>query len=256
MNNFAVKITYDGTDYCGWQLQPNGISIEEKLVSAIKSVTGDTVNVYGSGRTDSGVHALAQVANFKCDFAHGENKLVAALNANLPDSIRITKAAVMPDDFNARFCAVAKTYVYCIFNSSIFSPFYLNRAYHYKFPLDLDKMNEACDILKGQHDFSAFMASGSSVKTTVRTLYELKAEKCGDMLTITASANGFLYNMVRILAGTLLYAGNGKMSLNDIKTVLDSRLRANGGAPTLPARGLYLKEVYYPKEYEDVWEKA
>ncbi len=256
MKNYAIKISYDGTNYCGWQIQNNGNSIQQEITNAIKQITGQIVNVNASGRTDSGVHALAQVANFRCDFNESAKKLVCAINAYLPFDIRINEAAEVPEDFNARFCAIGKTYQYLIYNAQIFSPFYINRAYHYKQRLNVDKMNEACNILMGEHDFSAFMASGSSVKTTKRNLYELKVEKSGDIITITAGANGFLYNMVRILAGTLMYAGNGKMSNEDIKSVLLSCKRTNMTAPTLAPCGLYLKEVYYPKEYENVWKKT
>lgn len=251
MRNIAIIISYDGTNYCGWQVQPNGVTVAEKINDAICNLTGKRAKLYGSGRTDSGVHALAQVANFFTDFAAPCEKIVYGLNAYLPKDIRVLRAYDVDDEFNARFCAVGKTYEYNLYCDKIFSPFYVNRAYWVRYDLDESKMQKACDILRGEHDFKAFMASGSYVKDTVRNLYELDVKKDGNIITIKASANGFLYNMVRILTGTLIYAGCGKLSESDVYDILHSLKRENG-APTVPPDGLYLKQVYYSGKYEYV----
>lgn len=251
MKNIAVIISYEGTRYCGWQVQPNGVTVAEKINDAIYSVTGKRSKLYGSGRTDSGVHALAQVANFKTDFRGPAEKIVPALNAYLPGDIRILRAYEVPDGFNARFDAVSKTYEYIIVNDRVLSPFLLNRALMVKPPLDEERMKAAAGILTGRHDFTSFMAAGSYVKDAVRDLTELSVTREGSILRITASASGFLYNMVRILTGTLIYAGMGKLDEKDVKDILERRCR-EGGAPTVPPDGLYLKRVEYSGEYSYV----
>ncbi len=251
MRNIAIIVSYDGTDFCGWQVQPNGVSVAEKINDAIFRLTGRRAMLYGSGRTDSGVHAYAQVANFQTEFFSPCERLVLGLNAYLPPQIRVLRAYEVGEDFNARFSAAGKTYEYVIYNSNVLSPFYLNRAYWVKYALDVDKMNEAAGVLLGKHDFSAFMAAGSPVKSTVRELYELSAKKEDSLIKITATGSGFLYNMVRILTGTLIYAGCGKLNSADVKKILEGGKREKG-APTAPAQGLYLKRVYYSDGYEYV----
>ena len=251
MRNIAIIVSYDGSRYCGWQVQPNGVSVAEKINDAIVSLTGKRSKLYGSGRTDSGVHACAQVANFRTEFSAPAEKTVPGLNAFLPPDIRVLRAYDVDDGFNARFCAVSKTYEYVIQNSRVLSPFLVNRAYLVRYPLDIDRMNEAAAVLRGEHDFTSFMASGSYVKNAVRELSRLDVRKQDDIVTITASANGFLYNMVRILTGTLIYAGAGKLSVEDVRAILAKKDRA-GGAPTVPPDGLYLKNVVYTGEYSYV----
>lgn len=251
MRNIAIIVSYDGSRYCGWQVQPNGVSVAEKINDAIVSLTGKRSKLYGSGRTDSGVHACAQVANFRTGFSAPAEKTVPGLNAFLPPDIRVLRAYDVDDGFNARFCAVSKTYEYVIQNSRVLSPFLVNRAYLVRYPLDIDRMNEAAAVLRGEHDFTSFMASGSYVKNAVRELSRLDVRKQDDIVTITASANGFLYNMVRILTGTLIYAGAGKLSAEDVGAILEKKDRA-GGAPTVPPDGLYLKNVVYTGEYSYV----
>lgn len=251
MRNIAIIISYDGTAYCGWQVQPNGVTVAEKINEAIYRVTGKRTKLHGSGRTDSGVHAYAQVANFFTEFSAPCEKIVYALNAYLPKDIRVIRAYDVDDEFNARFSAVGKTYVYNLYCDKVFSPFYVNRAYWVKYDLDIEKMQRACEVLKGEHDFNAFMASGSYVKDTVRNLYELSVEQNGNIISVKASANGFLYNMVRILVGTLIYAGCGKLTQQDVADILYG-LKREKGAPTVPPDGLYLKQVYYSGKYEYV----
>ena len=180
--NIAIVVSYDGTPYCGWQVQPNGITVAEKINDAILSLTGKRSKLYGSGRTDSGVHAYAQVANFHTDFSPPAEKTVPGLNAFLPPDIRVLRAYDVDDGFNARFCAVSKTYEYVIQNSRVLSPFLVNRAYLVKYPLDTDRMNEAASVLRGEHDFTSFMASGSYVKDAVRNLSCLEAKRQGDLI--------------------------------------------------------------------------
>ena len=249
--NIAIGVSYDGTPYCGWQVQPNGVTVAEMINGAIVSLTGKRSKLYGSGRTDSGVHACAQVANFHTEFSAPAEKVVPGLNAFLPPDIRVLRAYEVDDDFNARFCAVSKTYEYVIQNSRVLSPFLVHRAYLVKYPLDTALMNEAASVLTGVHDFTSFMASGSYVTDAVRDLSRLEVRREGDIITITASANGFLYNMVRILAGTLIYAGCGRLSCDDVKAILEKKDRSDG-APTVPPDGLYLKNVVYQGEYSYV----
>lgn len=251
MRNIAMIISYDGTNYCGWQVQPNGVTVAEKINDAIYAITGKRSKLYGSGRTDSGVHAYAQVANFHTEFRAPAEKVVPAMNANLPSDIRVLRAYDVDDEFNSRFDAVSKTYEYVLVNDRVLSPFLVDRAYLVRYPLDEGKMQEAADVLTGTHDFTAFMAAGSYVTNAVRDLIELSVKREGDIIRITASANGFLYNMVRILTGTLIYAGCGKLSTDDVRSILESKKRENG-APTVPPDGLYLKKVYYQGKYSYV----
>ncbi len=244
MRNMVIKIAYDGTDFCGWQVQPEGKSISSEIITAIHKITGQTVKLYGSGRTDAGVHAYAQTANFFTESKIPAEKFPTALNAYLPHSIVVTQAFEAEASFNARFSAVGKIYEYKILNDLFPSPFWVNRAWQIKYDLDLPTMKEACSVLEGEHDFKAFMASGSYVTDTVRTLYSLGIEKEENILTITAKGNGFLYNMARIITGTLVHVGCGKLSIADVKAILHSLDRTKG-AITAPAQGLYLKEVLY-----------
>lgn len=244
MRNIVLTIAYDGTNYCGWQVQPEGKSISLEIINAVYKITKEKVKLYGSGRTDAGVHALAQTANFYSDTKIPAHRLVGAVNAYLPPDIVVTDARDADIDFNARFSATGKIYEYKILNTPLPSPFWINKAWHVKQELDLSKMKKVCKILEGEHDFKAFMASGSYVKDTVRTLYELTVAKENDIITVSAKGSGFLYNMVRIITGTLVQVGRGKLSAEEVETILISLDRTKG-AITAPACGLYLKEVLY-----------
>lgn len=244
MRNIKLGIAYDGTNYCGWQVQPNGVSVAGEILKAIKTITGESPSFYGSGRTDAGVHALCQTANFYTESKIEPYRMIAALNANLPADIRIIEASEADMDFNARFSAVGKTYCYRIVNAKILSPFEVNRAWLIKYGLDVEKMRAAAAMLVGEHDFKAFQSTGSYVTNTVRTISRLDVEKEGELITITVTGNGFLYNMVRIITGTLVYAGCGRVGKAQIEKMLNELDRTKGGI-TAPACGLYLKEVYY-----------
>lgn len=228
----------------GWQRQPNKLNIQGEIERAIETVTGETVDLIGSGRTDAGVNALAQVANFKIENTIPIEKIAYALNSQLKKSIRIKKAEEVEDTFHSRYTCKKKTYEYIIDNSEQGTAIYRNMHYHFPFKLDETKMNEAVQYLVGEHDFKSFKASGTSSKSSVRTIYEASVTKNGDIVTITLTGNGFLYNMVRIISGTLLEVGEGKLEPLDVKNILEAKDRLKAGK-TLPAHGLCLVSVEY-----------
>lgn len=242
--NLKLTIKYDGTAYHGWQRQPNGITVQEVLEDALEKVFKKRIVVTGCSRTDAGVHAAMHVSNFMCDTSIPVHKIPLVLNQYLPSDIRATECVVEKDDFNARYHTVEKTYRYRILNSEHNDPFLGRYAWHYPIKLDVEKMKQAAEYMVGERDFTAFMASGSSAKTTVRNLKRVEVEKTGDLITITATANGFLYNMVRIIVGTLVYVGNGKLTAEEVKTILIEKDRRLGGV-TAPPEGLILEEVVY-----------
>lgn len=242
--NVKLNLEFDGTNYCGWQIQPDAPTVQGILKDAIFNTTGESVMPKGSSRTDSGVHAKGYVCNFRTDTTIPVKKLPYALNCHLPEDIIVTGAEMVDDDFVASGSAIKKTYRYTIDNSEFPNVFYNRYAWHYKYPLNVEKMKEARKHFLGTHDFLGFAASGFSVKTTVRTIYELKIEQSGNIITMDITGNGFLYNMVRIIAGTLIYVGSGKIAPENIPDIIKSRNRTRAGI-TAPAKGLCLKEVFY-----------
>lgn len=242
--NVKILLEYEGTAYSGWQRQKNAISIQEVLENAIKSITGEAVNVIGSGRTDAGVHALGQVANFKTQTKIPIEKLPYAINSKLPEDIVVKHAEIVPEDFHARFWAKAKIYTYTIYNAKFPSPLLRRYSYFYPRPLNVRAMKKAADMLIGTHDFASFMASNSPVKSTVRCIERLEVFQNGDIVKFEIEANGFLYNMVRIIAGTLLDVGINKKKANDIISIIKSKDRSMAGK-TLPPQGLCLIKVIY-----------
>lgn len=242
--NIVLNISYVGTNYAGWQVQPNAVSVSEKIIDAIRKVTGKTVKLNGSGRTDAGVHAYGQVANFHIDSKIPPERFANAINHYLPDDIVINYSYEAHENFHARFDAVGKCYEYKIHNSRVPSPFLKGRVWQFDYDVDINKVISAAKIIEGTHDFKAFMASGSFVTDTVRTVYSVDVKKDGDIITITVKGNGFLYNMVRIIVGNLMYIGCGKKTEEDLKDLFVS-LDRTLGAVTAPACGLYMKEVYY-----------
>ena len=242
--NIRLDLEFDGTEYCGWQIQPYAPTVQGILKDAIMAVTGEDVMPKGSSRTDSGVHARGYVCNFHSNTTIPLDKLPYALNTPLPEDIRCKSASVAADDFIASGSAKKKTYCYTIDNSTFGDVFKNRFAWHYKYPLNVESMKEASKHFIGTHDFIGFAASGFSVKTTVRTIYELKVEKKDNIITIEITGNGFLYNMVRIIAGTLVYVGSGKIDAHEIPQIIASGDRTRAGI-TAPARGLCLKEVFY-----------
>lgn len=243
MPNIKLILSYDGTNYHGFQLQENAGTVQGTLEQALGLLLGTAVRVACAGRTDTGVHAEAQVVNFHAATSIPVDRLPFALNAVLPDDIVVCSAEVVPDSFHARFSAVSKTYAYIIDNAP--HPRVLTRkyAYHFRYPLNVTTMAAAASSLVGIHDFAAFRASGSSVRTTVRNLLRLEVTEHDSFVTITAEADGFLYHMVRIIAGTLLEVGSGRRA-PDLVPVLAACERWAAG-PTAPAYGLVLKAVRY-----------
>lgn len=244
MKNIQLIISYRGTNYCGWQVQPNGLTIQELMVRAIKELTGETVNLIGSGRTDAGVHALGQSANFFTASGIPPEAFYRALNTRLPADIRVISSRECHPDFHSRYQAKGKSYGYKVLNSAVASPFLADLAFHVSRTLDWVAMEEAAASFLGEHDFVGFMASGSSIKTTVRTITEISFSNHENLWEMTFTGNGFLYNMVRIMAGTLYEVGYGRLKPQDIKAIIAGRDRSQAGI-TAPAHGLYLKEVYY-----------
>ncbi len=237
-------VCYDGTNFCGWQIQKNGVSVQETIENAIFSLTGERVKVTGSGRTDAGVHALGQVADFDTISSIPPEKFAFALNPILPDSVKILKSERASDGFNARKSAKRKTYVYSLYSSLVENPLKERYATRIEGDLDLEEMKSACKIIKGKHDFKCMCSTGSGATTTVRTIYSISVKRLGDDVKITVTGNGFLYNMVRIIAGTLVGVGQGKISLEAIKEALERGERHLLGR-TLSAKGLCLQSVKY-----------
>jgi len=247
MRNIKLTIEYDGKGFNGWQKQPNKLNIQGEIERAIEEITGEKVDLIASGRTDAGVHALGQIANFKIEKDIPIEKIPYALNSKLKKSIRIKEAEEVPEKFHSRYTCKKKTYRYVINNSIQGTAIYRNLQYHFPEKLDEDKMNEAAKYLIGEHDFKSFKASGTSSKSSVRTIFDAKVTREGELVTIELTGNGFLYNMVRIIAGTLIDVGTYKIEPIDIKNILDAKDRLKAGK-TLPPTGLYLVKV----EYEDI----
>lgn len=247
--DILLTLQYDGTRYCGFQVQKNGLSICQVVQDGLQALLGVRPPVKGCGRTDAGVHALGYALSFSTDSRIPVEKFPLALNRYLPPDVRAMEARQVPEGFHARYNAHSKTYCYRIRCSGIDSPFDSRYCHRISTPLDADAMQQAADAFVGTHDFMALCSAGSSVAAkgdTVRTIYRCKVDRQNETLTITVSANGYLYNMVRILAGTLVQAGMHQITAADIPRILESRDRANAG-PTLPAKGLFLVRVDYPE---------
>ncbi|ARE89495.1 tRNA pseudouridine synthase A [Clostridium formicaceticum] len=240
-----IKTEYDGTNYNGWQIQPNGITIQQKVMEAVKKLTGEDVTINGSGRTDAKVHARGQVANFYTQTTIPIERIPSAINHFLPEDITILEAKEVAMDFHARYWAQGKVYSYQVYNQRQRSALLRNYSYHFPYQLELDRIKEAAEVLLGTHDFKGFMSSGSSVKTTVRSIYAIKIEKGENSIWMTFEGNGFLYNMVRIIVGTLLEVGSGRRSIETIKKALELGDREKAGHKA-PPQGLFLDKVFYP----------
>ena len=241
---YKMTLAYDGTQYHGWQRQKNGITIQEVLEECLEKMFGKETTVTGCSRTDAGVHAKIYVCSFKGDTTIPENKIPFVLNTILPPDIRVYDCEKAHDSFNARFETITKAYEYKIVNRSFANPLLRNFAWHYPVKLDVEKMKKAAEIIQGRHDFASFCAAGSSAKITTRNLTELTVSQEEDIITIRAKADGFLYNMVRIIVGTLVYVGNGKLCEADIKELIEKKDRRLMGI-TAPPQGLSLVEVNY-----------
>lgn len=245
---YAILLAYDGTNYCGWQSQKNGISVQSALEDAAREAFGGRVCITASGRTDSGVHAAGQVCSFSADISVPPEKIADALNFRLPADICVLKSAAAPQDFDANRSAKKKTYAYRIYLARREHPLKARYAVAVYPAPDISIMEEGAKLFEGEHDFAAYCASGSAVKTTVRTVHSVKLtrgfSRGSEDIEISVCGGGFLYNMVRTMAGTLLYAGLGRLSLADIKKSLETGDRSLVGK-TMPAKGLTLEEVDY-----------
>lgn len=254
MRNIKLVIEYDGTNYCGWQIQKNHkitksqskpvISIQEAIEKVLSKILQKKIKLIASGRTDAGVHALAQVANFKTNSKISLNKLQRALNGNLPDDISINKIEEVCLDFHSRFDAKSKVYRYTILNRSYPSALLRNRVYFYPYFLDVKLMQKESRILLGRHNFKSFQASDTKERDSVKTIKKIKITKEKDLIYIDIEADGFLYNMVRNIMGTLIEIGRGKFPKGSLKKVLLSRDRRLAGT-NVPPGGLCLLEVRY-----------
>ena len=244
MRNIKLTIEYHGKDFNGWQKQPNKLNIQGEIERAIGSITGEEIELIGSGRTDAGVHSLGQVANFKTNSNIAIEKFALAINSKLKKSIVIKKAEEVEERFHSRYCAHAKKYRYVINNSETGTAVYRELEYQFPIPLDVEKMQQAAKYFEGEHDFAAFKASGTSSKNSVRKIFKAEVLAKEERVWIELTGSGFLYNMVRIIAGTLLDVGMGKIKPEEISEIIKSKDRSQAGK-TLPAVGLYLVEVNY-----------
>lgn len=244
MKRIKLTIAYDGTNYCGWQIQPNGITIEEILNKALSKMTGEEILIIGASRTDSGVHAMGNVAVFDTKTTIPAEKIAVALNQRLPDDIVITKSEEVPLDFHPRYCDCSKTYEYHIINTRIPIPTKRLTNYFVSYVLDIDKMRKAASYLVGEHDFVSFCNVRTDVENTVRTVTALDILTNGNEITIRITGNGFLYNMVRIIVGTLIRVGRGFYEPEKVKEILEAKDRKAAGV-TAPAHGLMLVEIKY-----------
>lgn len=244
MPTIAIISEYDGTDFVGYQIQDNGRSVQQTLNEAVSAVYKTKLTVTGCSRTDAGVHARGHVSSVEVPFYIPEERIPLALNCFLPDDCCVKKAIYVNDGFNARFESLGKRYIYRLQTGSCRSPL-LNRYAHYvKGEPDIMLMKEAASIMVGEHDFAAFCAAGGSQKTTVRKMFAVNVRKDSSLIEIEVQGEAFLYNMVRIMSGTILYAGMGKLSADDIRELFANPDRKNAGK-TLPPEGLTLEEVYY-----------
>ncbi|MCR1899588.1 tRNA pseudouridine(38-40) synthase TruA [Irregularibacter muris] len=245
MRNIKITIQYDGTRYRGWQrLKNDSNTIQGKIESVLSRMAEENVEIIGSGRTDAGAHAYGQVANFKTNSSMDIHEIKKYLYTYLPEDILVIDVQEMEKDFHARYNVVSKTYVYKIWNDTLHNPFLRKYAEHVPQRLNIDQMKKAAAILTGTHDFTSYCSSKSKKKSNVRTIYSIDIHREGPLLEITLRANGFLYNMVRIITGTLLEVGCGNINPKDVGKILQHKKRALAG-PTISPKGLYLVEVEY-----------
>ncbi len=244
MSRLLLTISYLGTNYCGWQVQPNGVSVQQTLQDALQKLYGVRFGVTGCSRTDSGVHANMFCCHFDTDSDIEPKSVVKALNHFLPKDISAIDCNCVDSDFHARYSCKGKNYIYRIYNNPCRNPFEEGRALHIGTQLDDKVMNEFCNNLVGKFDFSVFSSSGTGVSNFVRTITECNASRNNDIITLSVSADGFLYNMVRIIVGTALQAAYGKIKPCDALDVINSKDR-NLAGPTAAAAGLYLNKVFY-----------
>jgi tRNA pseudouridine38-40 synthase len=242
-----LTVSYDGSGYYGWQRQNNFITVQQRLEEALSQLLKQDITVRGASRTDTGVHALGQRAVFRVDTTIPVDKIPFAVNSFLPDDIVVTAAKEVDEEFHPQYSVTDKTYQYKILNKRFKVPMLNKYTDFVHEELDIDAMNKACKYFLGEHDFKAFCASGSTAKTTVRTIYDMNVKKDGDIVCITVNGNGFLYNMIRIIVGTLVLAGKGKIAPEYVEDIIKSKDRTKAGKTMLP-NGLTLMEVNYGGE--------
>ncbi len=246
MKRVKLTVSYDGTNYCGWQVQPNGITVQEVLNRALSELLKEEIRTLGASRTDAGVHARGNVAVFDTSARMPAEKISFALNTRLPEDIRIQKSEEVPADFHPRFTSTVKTYEYKILNTTFQDPLRRLDSFHWYGPLDLEQMQKAADRLTGTHDFRGFATAKGPDDNTVRTIFGTELKKEEDMIRFRITGDGFLYNMVRIIVGTLMEVGKGAMDPEQIDRILETGNRELAG-PTARALGLTLIEIRYPE---------
>lgn len=251
MKNFKVTIAYNGAGYHGWQRQNNALTVQEVFEKALYMLTGKNITVNGCSRTDAGVHAREYVLSFALDTTINCRGIIFGLNPKLPDDISVLNCEEADENFHARYCCKGKEYEYIVHNSEIKNPFYKDTAYRSWYPIDAEKLDKAAKDFVGTHDFKAMCSTDCTKENTVRTIYYFNVRREGDLIFFNVSGNGFLYNMVRIMVGTLLFINEGKIGENDIPKILALKDRTKAGK-TVPPQGLYLNKVYYDEGNEEV----
>lgn len=252
MSKVILVCEYDGTDFCGFQIQDNGRTVQEELEKALSELYKTDIKITGCSRTDAGVHARGHCSSFDAPFDIPEDRIPLALNSLLPDDLSVKKAVKVNEDFNARFDSLGKRYIYRIYSAPYRSPLIGRYSYYTSYTPDVSRMQKAATYFAGEHDFAAFCATGGSQKTTVRKLFAVNVfanKSQPGLIEIEVQGEAFLYNMVRIIAGTLYYVGIGKLEPEDVRTIIENCDRTKAGK-TLPACGLTLEEVYY--NWEDI----
>jgi tRNA pseudouridine38-40 synthase len=244
MKRIKLTVAYDGTNYCGWQVQPNGITIEEVLNKTLSKLTGEDICIIGASRTDSGVHAMGNVAVFDTETTIPPERIAMSLNQRLPEDIVIVKSEEVAADFHPRYCNCSKTYEYHIINTRIPIPTKRLTNYFVSYNLNIDDMRKAATYLVGEHDFASFCNVRTNVESTVRTVTALDILQNGNEITVRITGNGFLYNMVRIIVGTLIRVGRGFYKPEQVKEILEAKERTAAGV-TAPAHGLMLMQIDY-----------
>lgn len=244
MRNLLLTIKYDGSNYHGWQVQNNALTVQEVLQNAVEKVFLKRLDVVGCSRTDAGVHANMYCVSFKTEMNISNDGVVLALNSHLPKDIAVTECKEVSLDFHPRYDCVTKEYIYKIYNGKIRNPFYADYAFHYKYPIDAEYLNKEAKSFIGTYDYCGFCSAKSDVEDTVRTVKSIDVWRDGDMVYFKVEADGFLYNMVRIMVGTLLFSAQGKIKQGEIKNIILSKDRKRAGK-TAPPQGLYLNKINY-----------
>ena len=247
MRNLLLEISYDGSHYHGWQVQKNAVTVQEVFQDAVERLFGERLDIKGCSRTDSGVHANSYFVSFKTDKNIENDKVVMALNTYLPKDIAVRACREVGDDFHPRYSAASKEYIYKLYNGKIRDPFLNNYAFHYRYPINAEYLNDEAKAFIGTHDYRGFCSSRSDVEDTVRTVKNFNVFREGDTVCFKAEADGFLYNMVRIMVGTLLFVNEGKIKRGELAAVIESGERSRAGK-TAPPQGLYLNRVNYQND--------